>query len=48
MIEFVILEKDACVPNPCANNGKCMQSPDGGYRCTCENGYTGVNCDLGE
>ena len=37
--------KDACIPNPCKNNGKCMETPEGGFRCICENGYTGMNCE---
>lgn len=40
-----VLEKDACVPNPCKNDGKCVETRDGGFTCVCENGYTGENCE---
>ena len=48
VFQFVIEVKDACIPNPCENNGKCIQTSDDGYHCVCENGYTGVNCESGE
>ncbi|XP_069825102.1 protein crumbs homolog 1 [Dendropsophus ebraccatus] len=32
-----------CLPNPCAH-GNCTIEADG-YRCECETGYTGPNCD---
>ncbi|KAH3819161.1 protein jagged-2-like [Dreissena polymorpha] len=36
----------ACDPNPCAS-GKCMAdiTKDEGYRCICDIGYDGVNCN---
>ncbi|XP_044158357.1 protein crumbs homolog 1 [Bufo gargarizans] len=33
-----------CLPNPCAH-GNCTIEADG-YRCECETGYTGPNCDF--
>lgn len=42
----IFLEKDPCIPSPCKNNGKCVETRDGGFRCVCENGYTGENCEL--
>ncbi|XP_075038685.1 protein crumbs homolog 1 isoform X2 [Mixophyes fleayi] len=39
-------EKDIreCLPNPCVH-GNCTVEP-GGYKCECESGYTGTNCDI--
>jgi hypothetical protein len=31
------------MPNPCANNGLCTQTPTG-YICSCSYPYTGTNC----
>jgi hypothetical protein len=31
----------------CQNNGKCLEDNKGGFTCTCEKGYTGVNCETG-
>ena len=31
----------ACQTNPCGKNALCQDSPDGAYRCTCQEGYTG-------
>ncbi|XP_075689492.1 protein crumbs homolog 1 isoform X2 [Rhinoderma darwinii] len=33
-----------CLPNPCAH-GHCTIKDDG-YKCECETGYTGTNCDF--
>ncbi|KAM3914940.1 protein crumbs homolog 1 isoform 2-T2 [Leptodactylus fuscus] len=33
-----------CLPNPCAH-GNCTIQADG-YKCECETGYTGPNCDF--
>ena len=33
---------------PCKNNGQCVDDNNGGYSCVCPNGYTGVNCEIGE
>jgi len=35
---------DECSPNPCKNNGDCVQTFNASYLCGCEAGYTGVNC----
>lgn len=40
-----ITEKNACIPNPCKNDGKCVETPGGGFRCICENGHTGETCE---
>ena len=38
---------DECASAPCNNNGSC-EDLTRGYRCTCEQGYTGVNCETGK
>jgi hypothetical protein len=35
--------RNYCMPNPCANNGLCTQTPTG-YICSCSYPYTGTNC----
>lgn len=48
---FTALEKlvcflgDACVPNPCMNNGVCVANGFGGYTCQCSAGYSGALCE---
>ncbi len=39
-----------CILNPteCRNDGECTDDNKGGYTCTCPNGYTGTNCDIGK
>ena len=37
----------ACMPNPCANCGKCVETPHGGFRCYCRPGWMGKRCDIG-
>ncbi|XP_063697547.1 cadherin-related tumor suppressor [Culicoides brevitarsis] len=35
---------DTCRPNPCQNGGSCIPLKPG-YKCTCPNGYFGINCE---
>lgn len=35
--------RNYCMPNPCANNGFCEQTPTG-YICRCTYPFTGTNC----
>jgi len=35
----------SCMSNPCQNGGIC-QTQTTGYTCLCDDGYTGVNCDV--
>lgn len=35
-----------CISSPCLN-GKCESSKHG-YICSCEKGYSGTNCEIGE
>ena len=32
--------------HPCHNNGLCLDDNMGGYKCTCDTGYTGDNCEI--
>ena len=31
--------------NPCLNMGKCMQDGMGGYKCMCQQEFTGLRCE---
>ena len=35
-----------CSANPCKNGAKCTNN-HGDYKCTCDNRFTGKNCDQG-
>ena len=37
------LEENKCHPNPCRNGGICTEA-DGGYICTCMEGFKGLTC----
>ena len=37
---------DECAANPCKNGAKCTNT-HGDYKCTCDNRFTGKNCDQG-
>ena len=39
----ILSQQDACIPNPCMNNGECVGILS--YTCTCSTDYTGVNCE---
>ena len=38
-------EHDYCADHPCGQNGRC-ESLYNDYRCECEPGYTGPNCQI--
>ena len=38
-------EHDRCANNPCGQNGKCKSLPYN-YRCECDPGFTGPNCQI--
>ena len=35
-----------CDPNPCQNGGQCVDQ-DNSYKCLCQEGFSGTNCELG-
>ena len=41
---IMISDIDDCDPNPC-EHGTCTDGIDD-YNCTCESGWTGVNCSI--
>ncbi len=34
-------------PSQCQNGATCQNDNNGGYTCTCANGYTVTNCETG-
>ncbi|CAB3409736.1 unnamed protein product [Caenorhabditis bovis] len=36
--------EEKCLPNPCENNGACIQTALDDYICNCTEGYKGKNC----
>ena len=34
-----------CIPNPCVNNGTCVDNING-YSCVCADGFTSTNCTV--
>lgn len=38
---------DDCLKHPCRNGGTCVNLKGTGYACTCDEGYSGPNCDQG-
>ena len=40
----LVAEKNACRPNPCMNDGQCVETSDG-YRCYCKHGFIGKDCE---
>ena len=43
---ILIPDLDECESDPCRNNGTCLDKL-GKYVCTCDNGFTGKNCEIG-
>ena len=44
---FSCQDIDECITNPCGVNGQCSNTPPGGFTCTCNDGYSGDNCEIG-
>lgn len=42
-----VLLLPVCPTNPYLNQGRCLKA-DGHQLCSCPEGYTGQNCDVGE
>lgn len=34
-----------CIDYPCKNGGTCAETANGGYVCTCTNGWSGSTCE---
>ena len=43
----VFSDHNECSSNPCQNSGTCVDE-FASYKCSCLNGYTGKNCEVGE
>ena len=42
-----IIEKQLCYPNPCKNNGTCIETEENTFVCDCDGiGYTGKTCEV--
>ena len=44
-LTFDIVDIDECLSSPCVH-GTCKDHPNG-YTCTCNHGYNGTDCDIG-
>ena len=42
------VQDDPCFSEPCENNANCTAITRDQYNCTCEPGYSGVNCETGK
>jgi hypothetical protein len=45
-LESYIINKLACEPNPCQNNGTCNNLMSSMYSCSCNKDYSGSNCQF--
>ena len=43
LICYILSDIDDCVPNPCENDGSCVDGVND-YTCICESGFQGKNC----
>ena len=43
---IIFIELDECDSSPCENGGICADIVDG-YNCTCDSGFIGEYCELG-
>ena len=42
----IFTELDGCAGSPCENGGTCEDTVDG-HNCTCDSGYIGEYCEIG-
>ena len=42
----LLADINECASSPCKNAATCIDKVDG-FSCTCDSGWTGVNCDTG-
>jgi len=43
---LLLTEEDNCLSSPCLNGATCISDLTG-YRCLCELGFTGTDCETG-
>ncbi|XP_052276035.1 uncharacterized protein LOC127875217 isoform X2 [Dreissena polymorpha] len=43
-ITYHFANASSCTVNPCMNAGSCREDHNASYRCYCQPGYTGLNC----
>lgn len=41
------IDIDECAPKPCQNGARCIDKIDS-YKCVCEPGFVGKNCETGK
>ena len=45
--KFLLSDIDECAPKPCLNGGSCIDGINS-YKCKCEPGFDGKNCENSE
>jgi hypothetical protein len=43
--DLEVIPPVGCASNPCLNNGKCMDLPPFSFKCECQAGFAGPNCE---
>ncbi|KAI8480481.1 Slit 2 protein, partial [Branchiostoma belcheri] len=41
----ILAKCEPCLSGPCQHNGTCVEDPGLSYSCTCQEGFTGRNCE---
>ena len=44
MILFYAEKREGCSPNPCLNDGRCIETSSGSFDCICKPGFSGAIC----
>ena len=47
LISYLWLDIDECEAKPCRNSALCLNQ-ENKYRCICQGGFSGKNCDIGK